>query len=318
MKFLRQSAFAAMLAVLPSVLSHSWIDTVTNGQNTGYIRGYVGHIDLAETYKTLTSTKGVALCMNTQQDPTNYTTQFPRLVAKAGDALTAQYLENGHVTQDKLPPDNKPHPGNYSWFWTGKPFTGSTTDGSQLATFDDLSKSTLLSGPSDFDDGKCAESTNNDLGRKGPIPCESHFTIPADTAPGIYALYWVWDFTKLTAVDPSYVEMYTSCMDVEIVAGDSSGASASSGSSGNNAAVSADNAPAAASPTDNTPAATDDPTKPRRITRTRKHTRTITGPAVTITEYITRGDTLPTDVANNVVISTILEEKWVTITRTRA
>ena len=30
----------------------------------------------------------------------------------------------------------------------------------------------------------------------------------------MYALYWAWDFPKLTAVDPSYM----SCMDVEIVA----------------------------------------------------------------------------------------------------
>jgi hypothetical protein len=59
--------------------------------------------------------KGVALCKANQVDPTNYTTQFPRLQLKAGDSLVANYTENGHVTQDKLPPDNKPHPGNYSW-----------------------------------------------------------------------------------------------------------------------------------------------------------------------------------------------------------
>ena len=68
------------------------------------------------------------------------------------------------------------------------------------------------------------------MGRKGPINCQSHFTIPADTKPGIYALYWVWDFTKLTAVDPSYVEMYTSCMDVEVVAGNGSTPPAASSS----------------------------------------------------------------------------------------
>lgn len=65
MKFLRQSGFAAMLAVLPTVLAHSWvlssqkpslttqIDSISNGENTGFIRGYVGHIDLSETFKTL-------------------------------------------------------------------------------------------------------------------------------------------------------------------------------------------------------------------------------------------------------------------------
>jgi hypothetical protein len=60
-------------------------------------------------------TKGVALCASNQLNPQNYTTKYPRLVAKAGERLVANYTENGHVTQDKLPPDNKPHPGNYSW-----------------------------------------------------------------------------------------------------------------------------------------------------------------------------------------------------------
>jgi len=93
----------------------SQIDSITNGVNTGFIRGYVGHIDLQETYKILGKPPGTPLCMASQQDPTNYTVKFPRLVASAGDTLTAQYLENGHVTQDKLPPDNKPHPGTYRW-----------------------------------------------------------------------------------------------------------------------------------------------------------------------------------------------------------
>jgi hypothetical protein len=53
--------------------------------------------------------------MASQQDPTKYSTQFPRLKANAGDALTAIYLENGHVTRDTLPPDMKPHPGTYQW-----------------------------------------------------------------------------------------------------------------------------------------------------------------------------------------------------------
>ena len=75
----------------------------------------MGHIDQFETYQVLNSDKGVPLCKANQQDPTNYTTQFPRLVARAGDSLVANYTENGHVTKDRLPPDNKPHPGNYSW-----------------------------------------------------------------------------------------------------------------------------------------------------------------------------------------------------------
>jgi hypothetical protein len=75
----------------------------------------MGHIDKFETYQTLNSDNGVALCLGTQRDPNNYTTQYPMLKAKAGDSLVANYTENGHITVDKLPPDNKAHPGNYSW-----------------------------------------------------------------------------------------------------------------------------------------------------------------------------------------------------------
>jgi hypothetical protein len=50
-----------------------------------------------------------------QTSPKNYSPQFPRLVVKAGDSVTANYTENGHVTKDKLAPDNLPHPGQYKW-----------------------------------------------------------------------------------------------------------------------------------------------------------------------------------------------------------
>jgi hypothetical protein len=73
------------------------------------------------------------------------------------------------------------------------------------------------------------------MNRTGPTNCQSHFTIPKNTQPGIYALYWVWDFTKLTAVDPSYLELYTSCMDVEIVADDDS--SSGNSSVGNSSSI---------------------------------------------------------------------------------
>jgi len=255
--------------------------------------------------------KGVALCFSNQQDPNNYTTQFPRLQVKAGDNLVANYTENGHVTQDKLPPDNKPHPGNYSWFWTGKPFTGSTTDGSQLLLFDDLNDANRLSGPSDFDDGRCAESDNNTMGRTGPTNCQSHFTIPAGTEPGIYALYWVWDFTKLTAVDPTYLELYTSCMDVEVVANDgTSSASALAPAP----APPASNANKGGTPTTivtvngPAPAASGDSyNSPPIVTKTRLHYYTVTESASF------------TPIAKNpvnIVYTTVYTEKIITVTRT--
>src|SRR5579862_1138456 len=226
--------------------------------------------------------------MNTptdQTDPNNYSQQYPRLVVKAGDSIVANYTENGHVTQDKLAPDNKPHPGQYKWYWTAKAFTGSTDDGSQIKLFSDLDDKFLLSGPSNFDDGRCAESTNNNMGRMGPINCQSHITIPAGTAPGIYALYWVWNFPKIPAsIDPTYSEVYTSCMDVEVVAGDGSSSSNTQASASPAAANNAVPSPAAA----DTPAVADTPNVfATTITRTRRHTR-FNQAIKTITEEITR------------------------------
>lgn len=165
-------------------------------------------------------------------------------------------------------------------FWTGIPFTGSHTDGSQLLLFDDLCDSNRLSGPSNFDDGRCAQSTANTMGRNGPINCQSHFTIPADTAPGIYSLYWVWDFTKLTAVDPSYLEMYTSCMDVEVV-----------GKNGS---------PAAPPPGRPTPA--DPSSSTTRSTQTH-HTKTVIGNATTITHTVNPVQTIQGSTLSTVTIT---------------
>lgn len=261
--------------------------------------------------------------MNTptdQTDPNNYSQQYPRLVVKAGDTVTANYTENGHVTQDKLAPDGKPHPGTFNWYWTGKPFTGSTSDGSQITLFSDLADKYLLQGPENFDDGRCAESTNNNMGRDGPINCQGHFTIPAGTAPGIYAVYWVWNFPKIPAsIDPTYSEVYTSCMDVEVVAGDGSTASSSSSStspSSPNAAVvdtGTDASPAAAAPT------VVNGVYETTITRTRRHTR-FNKFIKTVTDRITRtadGQDLAFATSGpNVEVKVIHTEKWVTVYQT--
>jgi hypothetical protein len=258
--------------------------------------------------------------MNTptdQTDPNNYSQQYPRLVVKPGDSLVANYTENGHVTQDKLAPDNLPHPGQYKWYWTGIPFTGSTTDGSQISLFSDLDDKFLLSGPSNFDDGRCAESDNNSMGRTGPTNCQSHLTIPADTKPGIYALYWVWNFPKVPlSIDPTYSEVYTSCMDVEVVAGD--GTSSSSASS---PAAADDTAAETATLTQETAAAKTAAPHVQNghfttITRTRRHTRFDTI-YKTITKEFTQtaaDESFAYATAGaNVEVEVVHREKWITI-----
>lgn len=144
------------------------------------------------------------------------------------------------------------------------------------------------------------------MGRKGPINCQSHITIPADTQPGVYALYWVWDFTKLTAVDPSYVEMYTSCMDVEVVAGDGSPSPTTATSSKGGRKTT----------TTSSYHSTHDPKRSTHTsTRTRHHTTTVTHPPKAVSgkppcEKSTSSNHV------DVVFTTIYTEKFVTVTRT--
>jgi len=92
-----------------------------------------------------------------------------------------------------------------------------------LTTLGDLANAKVLAGPLSFDDGRCAVDSANTLGRKGPIPCHGSFSIPANTATGLYQVVWVWDFPKIPkSIDPTYSDFYTSCMDIFVAGGDGS------------------------------------------------------------------------------------------------
>lgn len=124
------------------------------------------------------------------------------LAVPAGSVLVANYSENGHVTKDKLAPDGKPHPGQYVWYLSPN----------LLTTLGDLAEARRASA-GNFDDGLCAEDAT--VGRLGPRQCQSSFVLPGDLAAGTYSLVWLWTFPKVAGV----VEMYSSCMDVEILSG---------------------------------------------------------------------------------------------------
>jgi hypothetical protein len=98
-------------------------------------------------------------------------------------------------------------------------------------------------------------------------------------------------------------------MDIEIVAGDSSSASADGSASPVAAVPAASVSPDVATPNDN-------PQGPITITRTRHHTKTVPGEIAVVTKTIT--EILPQAAfnPNNIVVQTIQTEKWVTVTRT--
>lgn len=143
------------------------------------------------------------------------------------------------------------------------------------------------------------------MGRKGPINCQSHFTIPSNTKPGIYALYWVWNFPKLTAIDPTYLELYTSCMDVEVVAANGSSIAPAPSSNGKKSIASKS---ATAKSEDSKHHAT-------KVTRTRHHTKTVTAAGTTVTGKA-RAGLFGSSSGGGVIYSTKFTEKFVTVTQT--
>ncbi|ORY79075.1 hypothetical protein BCR37DRAFT_382061 [Protomyces lactucae-debilis] len=198
-----KSLCALLLMHMSGLTAHSWIDNlaqVGNLSNVGYIRGYGGHIDALSTFQINNLSPSTQLCKSNQQAPA-YTSQFPMLVLPAGQSFIANYSENGHVTKDKLAPDNLPHPGNYTWYLQSA--------SQSLKTLNDLNTAQIVA-TGNYDDGLCAEDATR--GRAGPRQCQSQVQLPTTLAQGTYQLVWLWQFPKVAGV----VEMYSSCMDVQV------------------------------------------------------------------------------------------------------
>ncbi|CCG82908.1 protein of unknown function [Taphrina deformans PYCC 5710] len=145
----------------------------------------------------------------------SYTSHYPMLQIQAGKSLVANYSENGHVTKDSLAPDFKPHPGNYTWFLAAN----SASSPSPLSTIGQAHTIGTVIGSGNFDDGVCAEDATK--GRNGPRQCQSVVQVPSNLAAGSYELIWLWNFPKVAGV----VEMYSSCMDIQVSANAGAGPS---------------------------------------------------------------------------------------------
>ncbi|RKP24428.1 hypothetical protein SYNPS1DRAFT_23484, partial [Syncephalis pseudoplumigaleata] len=157
--------------------AHSWLECtdVDGDQCRGYQRGWSpNHIDTDMTYRIL-DRKNVPACFPGRQDSSaKYTPGFPMAKARAGQRLTFTYLENGHVTKDKLP--DKPNPKSYTVHWS------STANVDTIKMRSDLTAANQLGAAQPFDDGQCSE----DGQQPGRVkrPCRGSFTIPANATPG--------------------------------------------------------------------------------------------------------------------------------------
>lgn len=164
----------------------------------------------------------------------------PRLQAAPGAAVALRFQENGHVTLPDGQPGKPPNRGTVFVYGTSRP----SRDDSFLAihrqwTADGSGgdgRGVLLS-TRNFDDGQCYQVNGGPLSHQrqtafshqfnqymgNDLWCQQDILLPADIPVGQpYTLYWVWDWPTLPGT-PGYPdgkqELYTTCMDIDIVAG---------------------------------------------------------------------------------------------------
>ena len=181
------------------------------------------------------------MCKHSQQ------TQFqsdgsPRLQAAPGDLVALRYQENGHVTLPQNQPGKQPNRGTVYIYGTTQPkfpelfldVFGQWTSGSNGTGVEP--RGILLASQS-YDDGRCYQVNAGNISthRQAQFPhtpsatsgadlwCQVDIKLPTTIPTGSpYTLYWVWDWPTEPGVDPSLpkgkAELYTTCMDVDIVA----------------------------------------------------------------------------------------------------
>ncbi|KAJ5748471.1 uncharacterized protein N7511_010167 [Penicillium nucicola] len=238
-----------------SVNAHSWVEQLTviapNGTfigNPGYSRGNVlrtaGFVDTM-TYLIPPSGQDVTqllpsnkLCRETQQDETQ-TTGSPRLQASPGASIALRYQENGHVTLPENQPGKPKNRGYVYVYGTTQPKVGEKlldVHGKWTSDGTGGDKRGVLLSKQNFDDGRCyqingqsisqtrqkefAHTANQLMG--ADLWCQQDLRLPANAPTGKpYTLYWVWDWPTKPGIDPTYPkgkqEIYTTCMDVDIV-----------------------------------------------------------------------------------------------------
>ncbi|KAJ5920902.1 hypothetical protein N7466_009228 [Penicillium verhagenii] len=178
------------------------------------------------------------LCKDTQQDQTQ-TTGSPRLQANAGDAIALRYQENGHVTLPWNQPGKPPNRGTVYVYGTTDPKLGETlNDVHGVWGWNGTGSGgngTLLS-VQNFDDGRCYQINTGNISeyRQEKYPhvantlmgadlwCQQDIQIPTTATTGsLYTLYWVWDWPTKASADDGYpdgkLEIYTTCIDIDIV-----------------------------------------------------------------------------------------------------
>ena len=179
------------------------------------------------------------MCKHTQQ--TQYQSDgSPRLQAAPGALVSLRYQENGHVTLPQNQPGKPPNRGLVYVYGTSQPKTPELLldvfgQWNEDGTGGDKRGKLLATQP--FDDGRCYQVNGGNISeaRKAQYPhtpdqlmgadlwCQNNIALPTDIETGKpLTIYWLWSWPTLPGVDPNLpngkAEIYTTCMDVDIVA----------------------------------------------------------------------------------------------------
>lgn len=179
------------------------------------------------------------MCKRTQ-DAQYQADGSPRLQAAPGDLVALRYQENGHVTLPQNQPGKPLNRGLVYIYGTTQPkFPERFLDvfGQWNAEGSGGDRRGKLLATQPFDDGYCYQINGGNISthRQAQFPhtanqlmgtnlwCQNDIALPTDIPTGVpYVLYWVWDWPTSMYGDPNLpkgkAELYTSCMDVDIVA----------------------------------------------------------------------------------------------------
>lgn len=248
--------FSAFPMLIAFSQAHSWVEELRVLNTEGTMAGQAGHIRgavprLAPAFTDLnmqyllppngrsSSSKIYSsdLMCKTSQSFGNYSTAMPRLQAMAGDYIALRHQENGHVTL----PENTPQKNSSGIIYVYGTAEASDNDKFQSihpvwdeqGTGGDRRGRLLAMRP--FDDGQCYQVNNGEISTSrqaafqkvaqdpqgADLWCQVDIRLPLDINSPLYTLYWVWDWPSApTSESPSgEPEIYTSCIDIDILPG---------------------------------------------------------------------------------------------------
>jgi hypothetical protein len=251
--------YCAFWQLASTIRAHSWVEQLSVISSSGTFIGAPGYArgNFLRTAPGFNDDKMVNLippngraagnvifatdlmCRGTQTKG-NQTPNSPALTASPGDMIGLRYQENGHVTEPFNQPGKPENRGTVFVYGTSQ-----ASDSDTLLSIHNVwnsdgtggdKRGTLLA-TQNFDDGQCYQinTSNISKARQAEFPhtadplmgadlwCQADITIPSTiAAPQVYTLYWVWDWPTATGTVgqlDGLLEIYTTCIDINLVDG---------------------------------------------------------------------------------------------------